>query len=154
MAPEKLLGDGDTKVTDYWSLGCLIYEMLVGEPPFFDAVAGNIYRKILNDKLRIPKDIEGPARSLLKGLLVKERDSRLGSRGIEEIMNHPFFEGTDWKMIENLRVKAPFEPKLFQFENNEKGKGPDEVVKAKQTHSYRRIFKSKNLGGCRFVGKF
>lgn len=142
MAPEKLLGNGDAKETDYWSLGCLIFEMLCGQPPFYDPVTNQIYRRVINEKLRIPREVGATARNLLERLLTKEHENRLGFNGIEEIMGHPFFREIDWNKLQRLEVKAPITPTLYQFEESEScfinQQSPRNV---RPTHTYRRIFK-------------
>lgn len=145
MAPEKLLGQGDSKETDYWSLGCLAFEMLCGLPPFYDSKTDVIYKQILNKEPRIPESLSLNSKDFLKRLLSKDRVKRLGHKGIEEIMNHSFFDDVDWEKIRNMQVESPIKPKLYQFTNdNTQILSEKNVYKGKQnpsTHSYRRIFK-------------
>lgn len=142
MAPEKLLGNGDTKETDYWSFGCLIYEMICGIPPYYSSQTDEIYKKILTEPVIFSDDIAGPVKDLLTKLLMKERKDRLGYKGIKEIMDHPFFSGIDWDAVENLKYDPPFLPYLYQFQGPSSAssiqKKRDEN---KPLHSYKRIFK-------------
>lgn len=145
MAPEKLLGNGDTKETDYWSLGCLIYEMVCGAPPYYNANTDEIYKGILTDPVVFPPEIDGSIQDLMKKLLNKEREKRLGCRGIKEIMDHPFFDGIDWNEVADLKLEPPFLPCLYQFQ----GPTPDLNMSQKKKaeirlqHSYKRVFKKK-----------
>lgn len=52
------------------------------------------------------------AKSLLEGLLCKDPTKRLGANGVQEIMDHEFFKGVDWIMVENRQVKCPYVPKV------------------------------------------
>lgn len=142
MAPEKLLGNGDAKETDYWSLGCLIFEMLCGQPPFYDVVTNQIYHRVISEQLIIPRDVSPTARDLLQRLLTKEHENRLGFNGIEEIMAHPFFADMDWNKLQRLEVEPPLLPMLYQFEAPDGGfQNEHRPVCPKPSHTYRRIFK-------------
>lgn len=143
MAPEKLLGNGDTKETDYWSFGCLIYEMICGHPPFYDKSTDEIYKRILNEKVYFPEDMPEVAKDLLIRLLAKEREKRLGHNGIEEISNHPFFKSVNWKDAQNLKLDPPFRPILYQFQMDgcECNGNFRRKWEYKPVHSYKRIFK-------------
>ncbi|ADM11810.1 cAMP-dependent Ser/Thr protein kinase subunit alpha [Encephalitozoon intestinalis ATCC 50506] len=110
MSPEKLRSEDDGRASDYWGLGIIIYEMLCGDPPFYDASADTIYHKILECQIVFPHYVSPVARSLISGLLDKSRTTRLGAKGIFEIMNHPFFKGLDWGEIEDRTVTPPFIP--------------------------------------------
>ena len=141
MAPEKLLGNGDAKVTDYWSLGCLIYEMLCGEPPFYAPVTDQIYNRVLHDPLRVPKGVSPVARDLLEKLLAKEQEARLGINGCQEIMDHPFFHDVDWKRVERQEMRPPIIPDLYHFEAyDSKSQCADYQQKEQTRHTYRRVF--------------
>lgn len=146
MAPEKLLGNGDTKETDYWSFGCLIYEMLYGNPPYYNTQTDEIYKMILTEPVKFPAEVAfGPVQDLLVKLLNKDRDSRLGHNGIDEIFAHSYFTNVNWDDIENLRIDPPFLPQLYQFQ----GTGNDALThsrkraECKSLHCYKRIFKMK-----------
>lgn len=143
MAPEKLHGNGDSKETDYWSFGCLVYEMICGNPPFYDKSTDEIYRKILTDDIYFPDDISPTARDLLEKLLAKERESRLGFNGIEEIMGHSFFGDIRWKEVYDLDLEPPFRPNLYQFQGGDldNSRTPKKRYEYKPSHTYRRIFK-------------
>lgn len=110
LAPELLLAQGYTKVVDWWTLGVLFYEMLTGLPPFFDENTNDMYRKILQDPLRFPDDMDREARSLLIGLLDRNPAKRLGVNGAAEIKAHPFFAQIDWRRLMAKKYAAPFKP--------------------------------------------
>lgn len=111
MAPEKLMGEGDGKESDYWGLGVIIYEMLCGDPPFYDQSTDIIYRKILETQAIFPSHMNPIAIDLIAGLLDKNRCTRLGYGGISEIKRHPYFKNVNWFDIENGKIRPPFVPK-------------------------------------------
>lgn len=110
LAPELLLGQGYTKVVDWWTLGVLFYEMLTGLPPFFDQDTNTMYHKIVKDPLLFPADMDREAKSLIAGLLERDPAKRLGANGAAEIKAHPFFNQIDWKFLLNKKYAAPFLP--------------------------------------------
>ena len=90
LAPEIIQVDGHDKAVDWWALGILIYEMLVGFPPFFDDNPFLIHQKILNEKIKWPRKINFAAKDLIEKLLVRDKSKRLGSTndGSEQVQNH------------------------------------------------------------------
>ncbi|TPX33472.1 hypothetical protein SmJEL517_g03615 [Synchytrium microbalum] len=112
LAPELLLGQGYTKAVDWWTLGILLYEMLTGLPPFYDENTNEMYRKILIDELRFPDDIGSQAKDLLKGLLNRDPNERLGNEGPEAIKNHPFFADINWSKLMARKYQPPFKPNV------------------------------------------
>ncbi|KAI9317060.1 kinase-like domain-containing protein [Dichotomocladium elegans] len=112
LAPELLLGQGYTKSVDWWTLGVLLYEMMTGLPPFYDENTNEMYRKILQDELRFPDDMSSDAKSLLRGLLTRDPNERLGNNGPEEIKSHPFFASIDWRKLLQKKLQPPFKPSV------------------------------------------
>ncbi|KAG2180623.1 hypothetical protein INT44_003630 [Umbelopsis vinacea] len=112
LAPELLLGHGYTKTVDWWTLGVLLYEMLTGLPPFYDENTNEMYRKILQDELRFPDEVSESARDLLRGLLNRDPNERLGNFGTQHIKNHPFFASMDWRKLMAKKVQPPFKPSV------------------------------------------
>merc|ERR1711966_242898 len=78
LAPEVVMGVGHGKEVDWWSLGILLYEMLVGLPPFYSENINLMYELIQKAELRIPSFVAGKARDLLIKLLVRNPKDRLG----------------------------------------------------------------------------
>ncbi|ESQ49200.1 hypothetical protein EUTSA_v10020669mg [Eutrema salsugineum] len=113
MAPEIVRGKGHDKAADWWSVGILLYEMLTGKPPFMGS-RGKIEQKIVKDKIKLPQFLSSEAHALLKGLLQKEPERRLGSgpSGAEEIKEHKWFKGMNWKKLEAREVKPSFKPEI------------------------------------------
>eukprot|EP01114_Cavostelium_apophysatum_P007218 TRINITY_DN1909_c0_g1_i2.p1 TRINITY_DN1909_c0_g1~~TRINITY_DN1909_c0_g1_i2.p1 ORF type:complete len:236 (+),score=77.10 TRINITY_DN1909_c0_g1_i2:262-969(+) len=113
IAPEVFMKEGYTELCDWWSVGVIMYEMLVGYPPFCSETHHETYRKIINWKhtLKFPEDcnITSEARNLIERFCCSAND-RIGKNGIEEIKSHPFFNGIDWNKIREM--KAPIVPDL------------------------------------------
>eukprot|EP01132_Coremiostelium_polycephalum_P005912 gene5912-7361_t len=112
LAPEVLNGHGHGCAVDWWSLGTLLFEMLAGLPPFYSQNVSMMYQRILNGELKIPSYISPEAKSLLEGLLTREVDKRLGSKGGNEVKNHPWFKNIDWDKLDRKELEAPFIPKV------------------------------------------
>ncbi|KAL6841198.1 hypothetical protein ACP4OV_028971 [Aristida adscensionis] len=114
LAPEIIRGDGHGSSVDWWTLGIFLYELLYGKTPFRGPGNDETLSNVISQGLKFPDSpaVSFHARDLIKGLLVKEPEYRLGSsRGAAEIKRHPFFEGLNWALI---RWTAPPEtPKSF-----------------------------------------
>lgn len=114
IAPEIFIHQGYGQECDWWSLGTIMFECLVGWPPFCSETPQETYRKILNfqETLQFPDDVHlSPEAENLIRLLLTHAENRLGRHGgAAEIKAHPFFRGVDWNTIRE--VDAPFIPKL------------------------------------------
>ncbi|KAI2629473.1 serine/threonine protein kinase [Xylaria nigripes] len=113
IAPEIFTGHGYTFDCDWWSLGTIMFECLVGWPPFCAEDSHDTYRKIVNwrQTLYFPDDITlgAEAENLIRNL-VCNTEARLGRGGAHEIKAHAFFRGVDFDSLR--RIRAPFEPRL------------------------------------------
>uniref|UniRef100_A0A6A7G9E5 Protein kinase DC2-like n=2 Tax=Hirondellea gigas TaxID=1518452 RepID=A0A6A7G9E5_9CRUS len=114
LAPEVILGKGHNRAVDWWALGILIYEMLAGHPPFFDDNPFGIYEKILHGQFQFPRHFDGPARDLVKKLLVADRTRRLGNmkNGVEDVRRHKYFRHIVWDDVYNKTTQPPIVPKV------------------------------------------
>lgn len=114
LAPEIIQSKGHSKAVDWWSLGILIYEMLVGFPPFFDDIPFGIYEKILAGRIDWPKHLDPVAKDLIKKLLVQDRTKRLGNMksGAEDVKKHKWFKSLDWDDVLARKLTPPIIPKV------------------------------------------
>ena len=113
VAPEVLNKKGYGPEVDWWSVGVIFYEMLIGYAPFCSKETSEVCQKILQWEkyLKFPKEIKisKEAKDLIKKL-INSPNERLGKNGVDEIKKHKFFDGLDW---DNLReLQAPFIPEL------------------------------------------
>ena len=127
-SPEMINYQGHTVMTDWWSLGILIYEMLYGFTPFFNLDKDRMYDLIINGSISFPEyytnnenneeenqieyNISDEAKSLIIKLLEKDPGKRLGREGLEEIKKEPFFYGIYFDEINKKRYKALFIPDI------------------------------------------
>eukprot|EP00163_Fabomonas_tropica_P012822 TRINITY_DN24183_c0_g1_i1.p1 TRINITY_DN24183_c0_g1~~TRINITY_DN24183_c0_g1_i1.p1 ORF type:complete len:496 (-),score=135.11 TRINITY_DN24183_c0_g1_i1:351-1838(-) len=113
LAPEILTGTAHGFAVDWWSVGIMIYEMLVGTSPFYSDNRKELYDNTLKGRLSFPADMDAVPVSLLKGLLTPDPTKRLGSgpTGVEEIKSHPFFASIDWKLLYEKKLTPPFVPR-------------------------------------------
>lgn len=114
LAPEILQGIGHGKAVDWWSVGVLYYELIVGVPPFFSANRNEMYQRTIKGELEIPAYVSPPAQQFLRQMLARRPEERLGSgpSGGDEIKTHPLFHHLDWAALERRQVAPPFKPRL------------------------------------------
>ena len=113
IAPEVFSQSGYGEEADWWSIGVMFFEMVVGFPPFFSENPSDTCKKIVKwrENFSIPADANlSPEAESFILRMVSQPESRLGVHGVEEIKKHPFFKGIDWNNIRNM--KAPFIPEL------------------------------------------
>eukprot|EP01129_Flabellula_baltica_P002116 TRINITY_DN11967_c0_g1_i1.p1 TRINITY_DN11967_c0_g1~~TRINITY_DN11967_c0_g1_i1.p1 ORF type:complete len:404 (+),score=87.46 TRINITY_DN11967_c0_g1_i1:44-1255(+) len=105
LSPEIIQGDDYSFATDFWCFGCLVYEMLVGIPPFEGEDFHDLAQQIVLDDVIVPHDISQTASDFIMQLTNKNMDRRLTN--IEDIKNHPFFEGVNWELTEQRKAQPP-----------------------------------------------
>ncbi|KAJ3335578.1 hypothetical protein HDU93_004973, partial [Gonapodya sp. JEL0774] len=126
IAPEVIKGSGHTSSVDWWTLGILIYEMLVsdliahgamrfayGTTPFKGANRKATFHNILYNEVTFPEQPETSAyaKSIIKKLLHKDERKRLGSKaGAADVKAHPFFRNTVWALLRHQR--PPIVPRI------------------------------------------
>jgi len=114
IAPEVLLNKGHGKPVDWWTLGILVYEMIVGYPPFVDEDPMGIYQKILAGKVYFPKYFDKNAKALVKKLLTADLSKRYGNLkdGPMDILKHAWFSSLNFAELEEFKVPAPYKPAM------------------------------------------
>ncbi|XP_056888342.1 serine/threonine-protein kinase N2-like isoform X1 [Takifugu flavidus] len=114
LAPEVLTDDDYTRAVDWWGMGVLIYEMLVGESPFPGEDEEEVFDSIVNDDVQYPECIPPGAVPIIQKLLKKNPLKRLGAgeRDANEVKGDQFFEEIDWEALLTKRVKPPFLPSI------------------------------------------
>merc|ERR1712006_62900 len=112
IAPEVLLNKGHGKPVDWWTLGILVYEMIVGYPPFVDEDPMGIYQKILSGKIVFPKFFDKNAKGLVKKLLTADLGKRYGNlkNGVDDIKTHKWFKDINWEDLLAKKEEAVFKP--------------------------------------------
>ena len=130
-SPEMITYSGHNFMTDWWSLGILIYELLYGNTPFFNMDKNRMFDLINTGSISFPKfiQIEGEdkprnykvsdeAKNLISHLLEKDPGNRLGRKGLKEIKKHPFFSGISFDDLIKKKVKPPYKPNISKDEKN------------------------------------
>jgi len=121
MSPEVLSEHGYGEEVDWWSVGCLCFELVLGIPPFTGQTIQEVFDNIANWETRLPQILEeystylSPTCFDLLSQLLCDPSKRLGRGGIAEIKKHPFFAGLDWDRL--LEEEPPFVPRLENEED-------------------------------------
>ncbi|KAJ9176460.1 hypothetical protein P3X46_011769 [Hevea brasiliensis] len=154
IAPEVLLKKGYGMECDWWSLGAIMYEMLVGYPPFYSDDPMSTCRKIVNWRthLKFPEEakLSPEAKDLISKLLCNVNE-RLGSNGAVEIKAHTFFNGIEWDKL--YTMEAAFIPEVkdeLDTQNFEKfEEAANQTQTTTKTGPWRKMLSSKDVN---FVG--
>ncbi|KAH9909320.1 hypothetical protein F4778DRAFT_716251 [Xylariomycetidae sp. FL2044] len=128
LAPETIKGSRQDETSDWWSVGCIMFEFLYGYPPFHADEAEQVFENILARKIMWPDEAEDyvspEAKDLMNKLLCIDPQQRLGSNredkfasGGQEIRSHLWFEGTNWDSL--LQDEAQFVPQPENPEDTE-----------------------------------
>ncbi|OAA63927.1 Serine/threonine-protein kinase domain protein [Cordyceps fumosorosea ARSEF 2679] len=129
LAPETINGDKQDETSDWWSVGCILFEFLFGIPPFHASEAEQVFDNILARKIQWPEEavletVSEEAKDLINKLLCIDPLQRLGSNreekfesGGDEICHHPFFAGLSWDSL--LEDEAQFIPQPENPEDTE-----------------------------------
>lgn len=116
LAPELVQGRGHSYGVDWWALGCLVFEMLVGHSPFALEGGGGeqvaIYKNILRGRFRVPDRVDAASRDLITALLQPSASARLGCLrgGGGDVLRHPFFARVSWDALLRGDVRPPIRP--------------------------------------------
>lgn len=112
IAPESILEKPYTKDIDWWGFGILVYEMLVGQTPFFNENQMEIYRAIISNEPHFPPFVSEKARNFVSKLLQKNPSKRLGFgiNDIDDIKKDPFFDGLNWDDVINKKIEPQWIP--------------------------------------------
>jgi 3-phosphoinositide dependent protein kinase-1 len=117
VSPEVLNSQPVGPPADLWALGCVLYQMLVGKPPFRAESEYLTFQRVLQRDLKFPPDMDARARDLIDRLLATQPDKRLGAPGdagggYAALRAHPFFAGIDFERI--ATSKPPPYPPVFE----------------------------------------
>ncbi|KAI1626747.1 non-specific serine/threonine protein kinase [Exophiala viscosa] len=126
LAPEVIRNTGHGTAVDWWALGILVYEMLIGQPPFWDQNPMRIYEQIVAGHIRFPTahpsqpghrhslHVPRQARDFILALCKTDPTQRLGqiAGGSKRVMEHYFFEGVDWDEIYYRKKRGPIIPRV------------------------------------------
>ena len=116
IPPEIVMQRPHTFTVDWWALGIMIYEFLMGEPPFHDNDEMEIYANIMKGLYAPPteEDVSPECIDIIHRLLDPNPDTRLGAHGSDEVLNHPWFAGMSADTI-----TPPFVPELQSQESTQ-----------------------------------
>ena len=127
LAPEMVNQSGHDKSVDWWALGVLAYEMLIGVTPFFNKNKNMLLMKIKNSKVIFPDrkkykiDYSDTIMDLISRLLDKDKSKRLGSKDdYKEILSHPVFKNLDLSKLQERALVPPFKPQINNSDDLEK----------------------------------
>lgn len=107
LAPETISGERQGEYSDWWSIGCILFEFLFGYPPFHADTPDKVFKNILKGEIDWPPLSEEEerefcsleAKDLIKKLLTVNYEERLGFSGAKEIMDHPYFKDISWDTL-------------------------------------------------------
>ena len=145
LAPEMLENKPHGKSIDWYGIGVVLYEFLVGVPPYFTNDPDRLYENIKSGPLVMPVNkFSNECSQLLKKLLIRNPLDRYGARdGFSEIKDHPWFADVNWDDVYQKKVYS-FQYKKKQLKNKENKIRIDEML-VKESEKHRLYYKNKEL---------
>ncbi|KAI8920021.1 hypothetical protein DFJ77DRAFT_546142 [Powellomyces hirtus] len=120
LAPESILGLGQGVSVDWWALGVILYEFLIGVPPFHAPTPSQVFENILTRRIdwcEEEVELSSEARDLMEQFMCSDIETRLGTHGAEPVKTHLFFKETNWETL--LGEEAAFVPKIKGVEDTD-----------------------------------
>jgi len=119
LAPEVLTETSYTRAVDWWGLGVLIFEMLVGESPYPGDDEEEVFDSIVNEEVKYPRFLSSDAVNIMRRLMRKNPEKRLGSSeaDAEDVKRQSFFKSLNWDDLLNKKIKPPFVPTIRHMED-------------------------------------
>ena len=121
MAPEAFINKPHDFAVDYFALGVIVYELMMGERPYQGRNRKEIREQMFSIEIKLdnddmPEDWEDEnILDFINKLLARKKKKRLGYKSGEDVKNHPYFKDISWTQIENLEMESPF---IFDTEDN------------------------------------
>eukprot|EP01017_Pseudomicrothorax_dubius_P004553 TRINITY_DN10942_c0_g10_i1.p1 TRINITY_DN10942_c0_g10~~TRINITY_DN10942_c0_g10_i1.p1 ORF type:complete len:393 (-),score=52.20 TRINITY_DN10942_c0_g10_i1:32-1210(-) len=112
LAPEVIERATYDRAVDLWALGCFVYELLVGVPPFASKNRDAVFTQIISGKVFFPPSMSDEAIELIASLMRRVPQERLGYGSMDQVKKHRFFRKVDWTAMLSKKVKPPFVPRL------------------------------------------
>jgi len=114
LAPEVLEDTDYGLAVDWWGVGVVMYEMMVGRLPFYNRDHDTLFELIVMQDVKFPNHLSPEAKDLLSGLLRKNPMERLGGGpdDVKEIMEHHFFRSINWNDLVLKKIPPPFKPQV------------------------------------------
>jgi len=109
VAPEVLLKKNYDFSVDFWNLGCVMFEMLIGRPPFLGKNLHEVLKNIVNKEIELNDDISNEVNEVLKVLLEKDPKKRVKAKDLKKMA---YFQGVDWDVMKKGEGHPPFIPKI------------------------------------------
>ena len=145
LAPEMIKRRGHGKAVDWYLLGVILYEMIIGVPPFYSNNKDQLFYNIEHMKPVIPPRVSQDAGSLIRKLLKKDPERRLGSRGAEVVKRHHFFNEINWDDIYNKVQTPPLKPVVMMI--------PGYIPRNHVMEDFSSEPDTRHLDGWSFVGR-
>lgn len=156
VAPEMLNGQGVNHGCDWWALGVMIFEMIVGNPAFTDMSGDTMktFSNILKGDLQFPREttFSASCKALVAGMLSVNLASRLGYAygGANSVLSHAWFEDVDWDRLVNCYIEPPWRPKLmsatdtshFELEEGASNFGEDDELTPQDEKTWEHVWKA------------
>ncbi|EEC15190.1 protein kinase, putative, partial [Ixodes scapularis] len=119
LAPEVLTETSYTRAVDWWGLGVLLFEMLVGESPFPGDDEEEVFDSIVHDEVRYPRFLSIEAIAIMRRLLRKNPERRLGTseKDADDVKKQAFFRNINWEDLLTKKLKPPFVPSVKNLED-------------------------------------
>ncbi|KAI9726984.1 MAG: serine/threonine protein kinase, AGC [Chrysothrix sp. TS-e1954] len=114
LAPETIRNTGHGNPVDWWAFGILIYEFIVGQPPFWDQNPMKIYEQIVQGKIQFPTAMSVDAKDIISKLLEVNPSKRLGNQraGAADVKKHSWFKDIEWDKLYRREMRGPIIPHL------------------------------------------